>query len=169
MTLPFDRSQATLIDPISRLPDRQKSKWLTFQNIRLVNFPVHEVTATRGQGCNFRSNNITVISMRFDFDPTKSQKLRSNPQRGIGFEEAQEVFVRPYYQDQRSDDPSRRSAKCSDIPFISCLSTWAGGKEKMRKPNHRMARTAAQMLRRGTSKCQRLAGRVLGERRTRRS
>jgi len=39
----------------------------------------------------------------------------------------------------------------------------------MRKPNRRMARTAAQLLRTGASKCKRLAGRVLGERRTRRS
>jgi hypothetical protein len=38
----------------------------------------------------------------------------------------------------------------------------------MRKPNRRMARTAAQMLRTGKSRCKRLAGRVLGERRTRR-
>jgi uncharacterized DUF497 family protein len=45
--------------------------------------------------------------MRFDFDAKKSQKLRSNPQRGIGFEEAQEIFSRPYYLDQRSDLPEQ--------------------------------------------------------------
>jgi hypothetical protein len=38
---------------------------------------------------------ITVIPMRFEFDPRKSEKLRKNPQRGIGFEEAQEIFSRP--------------------------------------------------------------------------
>jgi len=48
--------------------------------------------------------------MRFDFDATKSQKLRSNPQRGIGFEEAQEIFSRPYYLDQRSDLPEQYRA-----------------------------------------------------------
>jgi uncharacterized DUF497 family protein len=45
--------------------------------------------------------------MRFSFDPKKSVRLRSNPKRGIGFEEAQEVFLRPYYQDQRSDMPEQ--------------------------------------------------------------
>jgi uncharacterized DUF497 family protein len=45
--------------------------------------------------------------MRFHFDPNKSDLLRSNPKRGIGFEEAQEIFWRPYYQDQRSDLPEQ--------------------------------------------------------------
>lgn len=45
--------------------------------------------------------------MRFDFDPHKSELLRSNPRRTIGFEEAQEVFWRPYYQDKRSDMPEQ--------------------------------------------------------------
>ena len=45
--------------------------------------------------------------MRFHFDLQKSELLRSNPKRGIGFEEAQEVFWRPYYQDQRSDVPEQ--------------------------------------------------------------
>lgn len=29
--------------------------------------------------------------MRFSFDPQKSKRLRMNPRRGIGFEEAQEL------------------------------------------------------------------------------
>lgn len=45
--------------------------------------------------------------MRFDFDPGKSQKLRENPRRGIGFEEAQEVFSRPFYLDRRSEVPEQ--------------------------------------------------------------
>ena len=45
--------------------------------------------------------------MRFDFDPAKSAKLRANPKRGIGFEEAQEIFSRPYYLDRRSDLPEQ--------------------------------------------------------------
>lgn len=45
--------------------------------------------------------------MRFHFDPEKSKRLRTNPKRGIGFEEVQEVFTRPYYQDQRSDLPEQ--------------------------------------------------------------
>ena len=36
--------------------------------------------------------------------------MRKNPKRGIGFEEAQEIFTRPYYQDQRSDLPEQYRA-----------------------------------------------------------
>ena len=42
--------------------------------------------------------------MRFDFDEKKSKQIRANPKRGIGFEEAAEIFDHPYYLDQRSDD-----------------------------------------------------------------
>lgn len=45
--------------------------------------------------------------MRFDFDAEKSRQLRGNPKRGVGFEEAQEIFTRPHYLDQRSDDPEQ--------------------------------------------------------------
>ena len=48
--------------------------------------------------------------MRFHFDPHKSQRLRTDPQRAIGFEEAQEIFTRPYYMDQRSDLPEQYRA-----------------------------------------------------------
>ena len=48
--------------------------------------------------------------MRFHFDPAKSRLLRQNPHRGIGFEEVQEIFSRPYYQDQRSDLPEQYRA-----------------------------------------------------------
>ena len=48
--------------------------------------------------------------MRFDFDKRKSQRLRSNPRRGIGFEEAQEISSHPYYLDQRSDLPDQYRA-----------------------------------------------------------
>ncbi|HKW74709.1 MAG TPA: BrnT family toxin [Terriglobales bacterium] len=41
--------------------------------------------------------------MRFKFDAAKSRRLRRNPKRGIGFEEAGEIFFHPYYLDQRSD------------------------------------------------------------------
>ena len=33
-----------------------------------------------------------------------------NPKRGIGFEEAEEIFVHPYYLDQRSDVPEQYRA-----------------------------------------------------------
>jgi uncharacterized DUF497 family protein len=48
--------------------------------------------------------------VRFDFDPRKSQRLRENPQRGIGFEEAEEIFARPYYLDLCSDLPEQYRA-----------------------------------------------------------
>jgi uncharacterized DUF497 family protein len=48
--------------------------------------------------------------MRFDFDERKSRRLRANPKRGIGFEEALEIFSRPYYINQRSDVPERYRA-----------------------------------------------------------
>jgi uncharacterized DUF497 family protein len=47
------------------------------------------------------------IGERFRFSKAKSEALRKNPKRGIGFEEAQAMFSRPYYQDQRSDDPEQ--------------------------------------------------------------
>jgi len=45
--------------------------------------------------------------MRFKFDRHKSEELRLNPKRGIGFEEAQEIFAHPYYGDCRADDPEQ--------------------------------------------------------------
>jgi uncharacterized DUF497 family protein len=40
--------------------------------------------------------------MRFAFDSRKSRRLRANPRRGIGFEEARELFSKPYWLDRRS-------------------------------------------------------------------
>jgi uncharacterized DUF497 family protein len=48
--------------------------------------------------------------MRFHFDARKSGRLRANPKRGVGFEEAQEMFLHPYYLDQRSDLPEQYRA-----------------------------------------------------------
>ena len=48
--------------------------------------------------------------MRFHFDLRKSERLRANSKRGIGFEEAQQIFSRPYYLDQRSDLPEQYRA-----------------------------------------------------------
>jgi uncharacterized DUF497 family protein len=48
--------------------------------------------------------------MRFDFDDRNSKLLRANPRRGIGFEEAQEIFSHAYYLDQRSDVPEQLRA-----------------------------------------------------------
>jgi uncharacterized DUF497 family protein len=48
--------------------------------------------------------------MRFSFDPRKSSRLRANPRRGIGFEEAQEIFSHPFYLDQRLEVPEQQRA-----------------------------------------------------------
>ena len=48
--------------------------------------------------------------MRFTFDPKKSEILRRNPKRGIGFEEAHHLWDQPYYLDQRSDMPEQYRA-----------------------------------------------------------
>jgi uncharacterized DUF497 family protein len=48
--------------------------------------------------------------VRFKFDKKKSAALRSNPKRGISFEEAQEIFRHPYYLDQREDWPEQYRA-----------------------------------------------------------
>jgi uncharacterized protein len=48
--------------------------------------------------------------MRFDFDLRKSKRLKANPKRGIGFEDAQEIFSNPYYLDHRSDLPEQYRA-----------------------------------------------------------
>jgi uncharacterized DUF497 family protein len=48
--------------------------------------------------------------MRFRFSKAKSESLRRNPKRGVNFEEAQEIFTRPYCQDRRSDDPEQHRA-----------------------------------------------------------
>jgi uncharacterized DUF497 family protein len=45
--------------------------------------------------------------MRFSFDPRKSKRLRANPRRCIGFEEAEELFSQPYWLDQRCDVPEQ--------------------------------------------------------------
>jgi uncharacterized DUF497 family protein len=45
--------------------------------------------------------------MRFEFDRIKSEQLRKNPKRNIGFEEAKEIWEHPYYEDQRVDDPNQ--------------------------------------------------------------
>ena len=48
--------------------------------------------------------------MRVHFDMRKSGRLRANPKRGIGFEEAEEIVAHPYYVDQRSDQPEQYRA-----------------------------------------------------------
>jgi uncharacterized DUF497 family protein len=52
----------------------------------------------------------SYTGMRFQFDERKSKQLRANPKRGIGFEEAQEIFSHAYYLDQRNDLPEQYRA-----------------------------------------------------------
>lgn len=54
--------------------------------------------------CSLRYNNYTLErKVRFKFDKAKSQRLRAT--RGVGFEEAQELFHSRYYLDQLLGDP----------------------------------------------------------------
>ena len=48
--------------------------------------------------------------MRFKFDKKKSELLRKNAKRKIGFEEAQEIWNHYHIIDQRSDDPEQYRA-----------------------------------------------------------
>ncbi len=48
--------------------------------------------------------------MRFKFDKKKSDQLKRNPKRGIGFIEAQQIWNNPYYLDQRSEVPEQYRA-----------------------------------------------------------
>jgi uncharacterized DUF497 family protein len=48
--------------------------------------------------------------VRFKFDPKKSETLRKNSKRAIGFEEVQEVWTHPYYLDSRLDMPEQYRA-----------------------------------------------------------
>jgi uncharacterized DUF497 family protein len=48
--------------------------------------------------------------VRFKFDRKKSTVLRRNPERGIGFEEAREIFRHPYYLDSRVERPEQYRA-----------------------------------------------------------
>lgn len=56
--------------------------------------------------------------MRFTFDPQKSRRLRANPRRGIGLEEAQELFSRPYWLDEGE--------------FLHLVTLWKSTKEEIR-------------------------------------
>lgn len=48
--------------------------------------------------------------MRFKYDSRKSERLKANSKRGIGFDEVQEVWAHPYYLDKRSDLPEQYRA-----------------------------------------------------------
>jgi uncharacterized DUF497 family protein len=45
--------------------------------------------------------------MRFKYDSRKSNKLKADPRRRIGFSEIQEIWSHPHYVDCRSDDPEQ--------------------------------------------------------------
>ncbi len=48
--------------------------------------------------------------MRFKYDIKKSEQLRKNPKRGVGFNDVQELFEHYYYEDLRCDGPTQYSA-----------------------------------------------------------
>jgi len=45
--------------------------------------------------------------MRFKFDPEKSDAIRRDRRRGIGLEDASQIFERPYYQEIFGEDPAQ--------------------------------------------------------------
>ena len=45
--------------------------------------------------------------MRFKYGKAKSEKLKKDPRRKIGFEEAKEIWTHYHYVDVRSDDPEQ--------------------------------------------------------------
>ena len=45
--------------------------------------------------------------MRFKFDKRKSQKLKQDKRRGLGFKEIQEIWSHYHYVDYRSDNPEQ--------------------------------------------------------------
>ena len=48
--------------------------------------------------------------MRFKFDTEKSERLKKDPRRKIGFEEIKEIWSHHHYVDTRSDDPEQYRA-----------------------------------------------------------
>ena len=42
--------------------------------------------------------------MKFKYDIKKSEQLRKNPKRGVGFNDVQELFEHYYYEDLRFDN-----------------------------------------------------------------
>jgi uncharacterized DUF497 family protein len=58
-----------------------------------------------------RSNcGITVIPDAVPLRQAKERTIEGQSQPGIGFEEAQEIFLHPYYLDRRSDLPEQYRA-----------------------------------------------------------
>jgi len=49
----------------------------------------------------------SYTGLRFHFDERKSRKLRADQTRGLGFEEAVELFLHPHGIDVRSDAPDQ--------------------------------------------------------------
>ena len=47
------------------------------------------------------------MGIRCKYDHIKSDLIKKNPKRGISFEEAREIFSRPYYEDYKNDDPEQ--------------------------------------------------------------
>ena len=45
--------------------------------------------------------------MRFKYDRKKSEKLKRDPRRKIGFKEVQEIWDHPHYVDCRADYPEQ--------------------------------------------------------------
>jgi uncharacterized DUF497 family protein len=84
--------------------DRADRRHLRARNGRAESF------AQRGSIREWYNSYTKSGRLRFEFDRLKSAKLRSNPKGSIGFEEAQDIFERPYYQDRVCELPEQYRA-----------------------------------------------------------
>jgi uncharacterized DUF497 family protein len=83
--------------------------------------------------------------MRFSFDPRKSKRLRENPRRGIGFEEARELFSKPYWLDRRSDVPEQFLASVGWA--IGCIPSSLRSEKTMREKSCTSSRSGSRQNR----------------------
>ncbi len=81
---------------------------------------------------------VELYLVRFHFDERKSKRLRRNPKRGIGFEEAQEIFSRPYYLDQRIDVPEQFRAIGRVGERLYSSPPRQGRRHQRRHPHHQL-------------------------------
>ncbi|MBK7929076.1 MAG: BrnT family toxin [Bryobacterales bacterium] len=84
----------------------------------------------------------------FRFDPAQKREAWEKPRRGIGFEEARELFSRPYWLDQRTEVPEQYLAigwvegrlysvifefrEDAEGEYIHMVTLWRSTKEEVR-------------------------------------
>ena len=78
------------------VPNECRIRPIARHRLRRDKQPVQTASVARWYNC--------YTSVRFQFDERKSKRLKANPRRAIGFDEVQEIFLHPYYLDQRADE-----------------------------------------------------------------